>query len=75
MHERRITRRPQCVLVVDDMVDARELWTGWLERSGPFATLMRRTAVEAFVKHAADQPSVDPYESLDVEDAEGTAAI
>ena len=57
MHERRIARRPQCVLVVDDMVDARELWTGWLTLWG-FRPVDAADGREALVKAAAHQPSV-----------------
>ena len=73
MHERRITRRPQCVLVVDDLVDARELWTRWLTLWG-FRPVDAADGREALVKAAVHQPSVilmDLWMSM----LDGTAAI
>src|SRR5512134_1266030 len=57
MDERRITRRPQCVLVVDEMADAREFWTTWLALWG-FRPVEAADGRDALVKAAAHQPSV-----------------
>jgi CheY-like chemotaxis protein len=57
MDERMITPRPQCVLVVDEMADARESWTVWLTLWG-FHPVHAADGREALVKAAAHQPSV-----------------
>jgi len=73
MDERRTTRRPQCVLVVDDVAEAREFWTAWLTLWG-FRPLDAADGRDALVKAAAHQPSVivlDSWMSM----LDGTAAI
>ena len=53
--ERRVLPRPQRVLVVDDSLDVRELWTTWLQFWG-FAVEQAGDGLEAIRKARTFQP-------------------
>jgi CheY-like chemotaxis protein len=73
MRERRATRRPQCVLIADDVDDARELWKLWLTIWG-FMPVEARNGRDALTKAADLSPSVILMD-LWMPVLDGTAAI